>query len=113
MTTTSTQGVTGLARETAMGLGHLIGQHLKIARLEIGAELRAVSRRARFVAVLAGLVAVGYALAMAGLAVVIGGRAAEGIPLAIIGLAHMAGAGAVLVFLPSRARGSLEKTHAR
>ena len=47
---------------------------------------RAFARRARLVAVLATLFALGYAMAMAGLAVVIGGRAAVGIPLLIIGL---------------------------
>ena len=65
------QGVTGLARETALSLGHLVGQHVKVARLEIAAEVRAMGRRATVVAVLAVLVAIGYALAMAGLAVAI------------------------------------------
>ena len=106
MTVTSTPNVTELARESALSLGHLVGQHVKVARLEIAAELRAMGRRATVVAVLAVLVAIGYALAMAGLAVAIGGGAELGIPLVIIGLAHVAGAGAGLVFGPLRARPS-------
>jgi hypothetical protein len=64
-----------------------------------------MGRRARMVVVLGALVAVGYALAMAGLAVLFGGRATIGIPLVIVGLGHLAGAGAGLIYGPLRARG--------
>ena len=104
MTPTSAEGVAGLARETALSLGHLVGQHVKVARLEIAAEVRAMGRRATIVAVLAALVAIGYALAMAGLAVAIGGGAEVGIPLVVVGLAHVVGAGGGLVFGRLRAR---------
>ena len=128
MTPASNQNVTDLARASALSLGHLIGQHVKVARLEIAAEVRVMGRRATVVAVLAGLIAIGYALAIAGLAVAIGGGAELGIPLVIAGLAHVVGAGAGLVFGPLRARAShlhpmsnttasldraLEKVHAR
>ncbi len=128
MTPPSTQNVTDLARDSALSLGHLIGQHVKVARLEIAAEVRAIGRRAIVVVVLAALVAIGYALAIAGLAVAIGGAAELGIPLITVGLAHVVGAGAGLVFGPLRARPSelhpmrnttdaidraLEKVHAR
>ena len=111
MTPTSIEGVTGLARESALSLGHLIGQHVKVARLEIAAEVRTMGRRATAVAVLAALVAIGYALAIAGVAVVIGGGAELGIPLVVIGLAHVVGAGAGLVFGPLRARASHLHAH--
>ena len=104
MTPTSIEGVTGLARETALSLGHLVAQHVKVARLEIAAEVRAMGRRATVVAVLAVLVAIGYALAIAGLAIAIGGGAAPGVPLVVAGLAHVVGAGAGLAFGPLRAR---------
>ncbi len=104
MTTTSTQGMTGLARDTAASLGHLIDQHVQVARVELAAELKDIGRRARLIAILAALVAVGYALAMAGLAVLFGGHATVGIPLVIVGLAHLAGAGAGLIYGPGRAR---------
>ena len=128
MIPTSDKGVTGLARESALSLGHLVGQHLKVARLELAAEVRAMGRRAIAVAVLAALVAIGYALAIAGVAVVLGGAAELGIPLVITGGAHVVGAGAGLVFGPLRARAAhpqlmgntaaaidraLEKVHAR
>jgi len=104
MTTASGQKVTDLARESALSFGHLVGQHVKVARLELAAEVRAMSRRATVAAVLAVLVAIGYALAIAGLALAIGGGAELGIPLVVLGLAHVVGAGAGLVFGPLRAR---------
>jgi len=90
-----------------MDLGHLVGQHVRIARLEVTAELLALSRRARLVGVLAALIGVGYALAMVGLAVLIGGRLAVGAPLLITGLAHIGGAGAALLLVPLRARSNV------
>lgn len=99
-------GMSVLAREAALGLGHLLGQHVKVAQLELKAELHAMGRRACLIAVLAMLVALGYALAMAGLALVIGGHNATGLPLVIMGLLHIAGAGVGLLFSPLRPRGS-------
>lgn len=128
MTTASSQNVADLARESALSLGHLVGQHVKVARLELAAEVRAMSRRAAVAAVLAALVAIGYALAIAGLAVAFGGGTELGIPLVVVGLAHVVGAGAGLVLGPLRARAArrhpmrsttaaidraLEKVHAR
>ena len=102
----ATPGMAALAHEAAMGLAHLLGQHVKVAQLELTAELHAMGRRAYLVAVLATLIALGYGLAMAGLAFVIGGHATVGYPLVIMGLAHMAVAGIGLLIAPLRPRGS-------
>jgi hypothetical protein len=102
----TTPGIPALAREAAMGITHLLGQHVKVAQLELTAEVRAMVRRSYLVAVLATLMAVGYGLAMAGLAVVLGGRADVGAPLLSIGLAHMVAAGIGLLLAPLRPRGS-------
>jgi fatty acid desaturase len=101
-----TPGISALAREAALDFGHLIGQHVKVAQLELTAEMHAMGRRAVLFGVLVTLIALGYGLAMAGLAVLIGGQAAVGIPLVIIGLAHVAGAGVGLMLAPIRPRGS-------
>jgi fatty acid desaturase len=100
---TPTRDLAELARDAALSLGHLISQHIKVARLEIAAEARAMGRRAIVVAVLAILIAIGYAVAIAGLGVTIGGGSAMGIPLVIIGLAHVVGAGTGLLLGPLRA----------
>lgn len=106
MKTTASPGIAALAREAAMGLGNLLGQHVKVAQLELTADLHAMGRRAYLFAVLATLIALGYGLAMVGAAVMIGGYPAVGYPLVIIGLAHMVGAGIGLLIAPLRPRGS-------
>lgn len=106
MKTTSTLGVSVLAKEAALGLGHLLGQHMKVAQLELKAELHTMGRRACLIAVLATLVALGYGFAVAGLAAIIGSHSALGLPLVIIGLVHIAGAGVGLLFSPLRPRGT-------
>jgi fatty acid desaturase len=106
MSAPTNPGVTVLAREAALGLGHLLGQHVKVAQLELKAEMHGMGRRACLIAVLATLVALGYGLAMAGLAVILGGHATVGLPLVIIGLVHIAGAGVGLTFSPLRRRRS-------
>jgi hypothetical protein len=101
-----TPGIAGLAHEAALGLVHLVGQHVKVAQLELTAELHSMGRRAYLFAVLATLVALGYGLAIAGLAIVIGGHAAVGYPFVVIGLAHIMGAGTGLLLAPLRPQGS-------
>ena len=88
------EGVVGLARETADALGQLMVQHLRLARLEIKADLRAMGLQAGLIAVLAALATVGYGLTMAGLALLLDGGLKGGIPLLIIGSVHVLGAGA-------------------
>ena len=98
MRTSAPHSVGELARETVVNLGHLVGQHVLVARLEVAAELRAMGRRARLIAVLALLATVGYALAMAGVAAILGGRTALGLPFVIIGGAPLAASGLGLAF---------------
>jgi uncharacterized membrane protein YqjE len=90
-------GVFGLARETADALGRLTIQHLRLARLEIKADLRAMGLQAGLMALLAAVAVVGYGLAMAGLAFVLGGETAAGFPLVILGIAHVVVAGIGIV----------------
>jgi len=97
-------GVVGLARETADALGRLTVQHLRLARLEIKADLRAMGLQAGLIAVLAALVTVGYGLTMAGLALMLGGGSAAAAPLLIIGLVHVVGAGTGILVAVARLR---------
>ena len=104
MKVSSTAGVSVMAKEAAQDLAHLVGRHVKVAELEIKAELHGILRRAGVVTVLAALGALGYGLSMAGLAMLIGGHASIGLPLAVIGLVHVAGAGVAFLFTPLRRR---------
>jgi hypothetical protein len=97
-------GVLGLARETADALGQLTVQHLRLARLEIKADLRAMGLQAGLIALLTAIAVVGYGLVMAGLAFILGGGTTGGIPLVIIGIAHVAGAGVGILIAAVRLR---------
>jgi hypothetical protein len=98
------ESVVGLARETADALGQLTVQHLRLARLEIKADLRAMGMRATLIAVLAALATVGYGLTMAGLAMILDGASRGGIPLLIIGIFHVVGAGLGILITVLRLR---------
>jgi hypothetical protein len=102
MKTTSYAGISGLAREAAMDLGHLLGQHVKVAQIEIKVELHAMGRRASLIAVFATLIALGYGMTLAGVALALGGKDALGLPFVLIGLIHVAGAAVGLMFSPLR-----------
>ena len=99
-------GASALVREAALDLAHLLGQHVKVAQLELKAELCSMGRRGCGIAVLAALLALGYGLVMVGLAAVIGGNAATGIPLVLIGAAHGVGGGVGLVLARLRKPGT-------
>jgi hypothetical protein len=95
-------GVIGRVRDVADGLGVLVGQHLKLARLELVSDLKVMGRRLRIISILTGLAVVGYALGMAGLAVVIGGNTAIGVPLLAIGGGHVVLCGAGILVASRR-----------
>jgi hypothetical protein len=98
------EGVIGLARETADALGQLTVQHLRLARLEIKADLRTMGLQAGLIAVLVALAIVGYGLTMAGLAVILDGGSTGGIPLLIIGMVHVVAAGVGILIAVVRLR---------
>jgi uncharacterized membrane protein YqjE len=98
------EGVVGLARETADALGQLTVQHLRLARLEIKADLRAMGLQAGLIAVLAALATVGYGLTMAGLAIILDGGSKGGIPLLAIGVVHVVVAGVGILVTVLRLR---------
>ena len=97
-------GLVALARETTDALGRLTLQHLRLARLEMRADLRSMGLQAALIAVLAAMAIVGYALTMAGIATLLGGYAKAGAPLLIIGVAHVIAAGAGIVIALARLR---------
>jgi hypothetical protein len=86
-------GVLRSFRQAMEGVTDLVGKHLTLARLELREDLLKIASRARIIAVLAVLIVVGYALAMAGLAVILGGNRAVGASLLIVGGAHVVSCG--------------------
>src|SRR5437868_691989 len=83
------ESVIELVRETANGLGDLAGLHLKMARRELAREFDALSARAVMLGILVALLLVGYALAVAGVAMFIAGQTSLGRPFVALGGGHV------------------------
>ncbi|HVR61461.1 MAG TPA: phage holin family protein [Polyangia bacterium] len=64
-------GLLSLVRETLDGIGRLIGEHMKLARLEFQADLRAYGRALVTLLLVIGIFALAYGLACVGLAVLL------------------------------------------
>lgn len=91
-----------LLRETAEGMGQLVIQHVRLAQLEVMTYLRATGSRAALIGGLLLLTLVGYALTMAGLALLIAANRRLAFPFIGIGMLHVAGGGiAILVSVRS------------
>lgn len=86
-------GIIALARETVDALGKLTMQHLRLARLEMRADLRTMGSQAALIALLTAVGVVGYGLLMAGIAVALGRGWNEGLPFLLIGSGHIVAAG--------------------
>ena len=97
-------GVIALARETADALGHLTVEHLRLVRVEMKADLQAMTRRAAVLMTLGTLLIVGYGLGMAGLAIVLGEGVSAGSALLIIGGTHFLVAGVAIIIALVRLR---------
>jgi hypothetical protein len=59
----SADGVVGLLRETADGLGQLIADHIKLARLELAADARSYGQGVATLLIAAIVLSLGYAFA--------------------------------------------------
>jgi len=97
-------GVLALAREAADALGDLTIEHLRLARLEMKADLQAIARRTAVLMTLGTLLVVGYGLGMAGLAIVLGEGVSAGAALLLIGGSHFLVAGVAIVIALLRLR---------
>jgi hypothetical protein len=92
----SGDGIIGLVRETADGLGRLIADHIKLARLEIVADAKSYARETTLL-LIGGLVAlIGYGFAWVAAALALG--RVIGVPLAFACVAalHLAAGGIAL-----------------
>ncbi len=64
--------VLSLVRETIEGLGRLVGDHLKLARIELQADIKVYGRSLAVLAIVAAIVGVGYVMACIGMAILLG-----------------------------------------
>jgi hypothetical protein len=61
------EGIIALVKETADGFGHLLAEHVKLARLELVADIKMHGREVGVIALIVPLLFIGYALVCVGL----------------------------------------------
>ena len=57
-----------LIKETADGFGHLLADHIKLARLELVADVKSYGRQVALIALIVPILFIGYAILCVGLA---------------------------------------------
>ncbi|HEY2900854.1 MAG TPA: phage holin family protein [Polyangia bacterium] len=65
------EGLLGLVRETVDGIGRLVSEHMKLARLEFQADIKTYGRSLAILLLVAAVFVLAYALACVGLAVLL------------------------------------------
>jgi hypothetical protein len=96
-------GIVALVKQTADGLGQLIGDHLKLARAEMSADAREYGRRVGVLGAAAAFLFLGYALGWVAGALALARWL--GAPLAFASVAgfHLLGGGIALAVVNRRA----------
>jgi hypothetical protein len=95
-------GATDLMVQLAADLGHLVSQHIALAKLELGASARRTGLSVAQIAACAPLVLVGYAFLNAALALALGRWLSLAGAVALVGLVNVLG-GVLGVVLAARA----------
>jgi hypothetical protein len=86
-----TDGIIALVRETADGFGHLIADHIKLARLELLADVKTHGRQLAVIAAIVPIVLLGYGLVCVGLAVVLSQWLGRAQAFFLVGGIHVVG----------------------
>jgi hypothetical protein len=92
-----------LLKETLDGLGALVAGHIKLARAELGRDVKAYGRRVALGAVLATFLLLGYAFACVGGALALARVVDPPLAFLAVGGFHLLGAGVFVVALLGRA----------
>jgi hypothetical protein len=91
-----------LVRETVEDLGALVAGHVKLARAEIGRDVRAYGRRAAAMGVVIALLLVGHVFACVAGALALARVLDPPLAYLAIGALHLVAGGAVVAYLQSR-----------
>src|SRR6185436_18944490 len=97
-------GIMSLVRETIDGLGRLVADHVKLARLELVADVKAQGRRAAAVALAVPFILLGYALACVGLALALSRWLGGAGAFFAVGGAHLLGGIVAVALAAARLR---------
>jgi hypothetical protein len=90
-----------LVRETADGLGRLIADHIKLARVEVAADAKEYGRRVGFLAAAGAIIGLGYLFAWIAIALALARVAGAPLAFLAVGGLHLI-AGLVVLSVVSR-----------
>lgn len=94
--TETSDGIIGLVRETADGLGRLVADHIKLARLEIVADAKGYARETAVLLVGALILLVGYGFAWLAIALTLATWLGAPIAFGCVAALHLAAGGVAL-----------------
>jgi len=95
-----------LFKEAANGVGHLVANHVKLARLELLADVKTLGRRIAMLVVIVSFAILGYVFCCLGLAVSVSRWVGLGGGLCLLGGMHLIGGTAASLFVMGRLRGT-------
>ena len=94
----NSDSILALIKETADGFGHLLADHIKLARLELVADVKSYGRQVALIALIAPILFIGYAIVCLGLAALLEPLVGRAGGLFLVGGAHIViGAIAIMV----------------
>jgi hypothetical protein len=92
------ESILALIKETADGFGHLLADHIKLARLELVADVKSYGRQVALIALIVPILLMGYAIVCLGLAALLAPLVGHAGGLFLVGGAHVViGAIAIMV----------------
>ncbi len=94
----ASESILALIKETADGFGHLLADHIKLARLELVADVKNYGRQVALIALIVPILLIGYAIVCLGLAALLAPLIGHAGGLLVVGGAHVVvGAVAIMV----------------
>jgi hypothetical protein len=88
-TTDNGEGIVSRLKETADGLGELVSDHIKLARIELASEARSYGRGVAVLAVATLVLVLGYAFAWTAAALLLARVVGAPLAFAIVGAPHL------------------------
>ena len=93
--------ILALIKETADGFGHLLADHIKLARLELVADVKSYGRQVALIALIVPILFIGYAILCVGLAAALAPLLGRAGGLFLVGGAHVV-IGAIAIMMAVR-----------
>jgi uncharacterized membrane protein YqjE len=100
----NSESILALIKETADGFGHLLADHIKLARLELVADVKSYGRQVALIALIVPILFIGYAIVCLGLAALLAPLVGHAGGLFLVGGAHIVIGAVAIMMAVSRLR---------